>query len=235
MRRTGTSIDADDAPDHTDGGLRIELTLVGRRRSTSGLILAAAIATALGLALAKPWAPTPAVVAPHASAVAAAATAHAAASVAGPVARASGATDPTGIETAIRPVRVGDWTRLVAGSGDLAGQPIVTDRDLAGIDATGTCGGSARITPFDELFAIVEGSGETVARVRLYPIDSIRRADIPTHIETDRPGPLDGRSMDGLTVVGLPPGGIAAHRYGLVADTTSAAGPERRTYTICVG
>ena len=235
MRWTRMSIDADDAPALPGGGLRIEPTLVGRRRSTGGLLVAAAIAAALGLALVKPWAPSPAAVAPRATSVVVAAPADPPASVAAPVARASGAADPTGIESAIRPVRVADWSRIVAEAGDLAGQPIVTDRDLAGIDGGGTCGGTARITPFDELIAIVEGPGQKVARVRLYPIDSIRRADIPTRIETDRPGPLDGRATDGLTVVGLPSGGIAARRYGLIADTTSPAGPARQTYTICVG
>jgi hypothetical protein len=198
-------------------------------------VAAAAIVVGLGLALAKPWSPGTAPAAPAPSvAVDAAAPPSTRTPTAG---RVQPATSPgaTRITSATRAIRPSDWPRLLADLDHLAGQPIVTDRDLGGTDGDGTCGGSARITPFDGLFAILAPSGERIVGVRLFAIDSIRRPDVPTRISTDRPGPLDGRMRDGLTVVVLPPGGIAARQYALIADTTSAAGRDRLTYTICVG
>jgi hypothetical protein len=207
---------------------------VARRRSTSGLLPAVAIAVAIGLALLKPWGSEATPVGPITPDDVAAAPSGSAASPAAATPRPRSA-DATGITSASRAIRVVDWPRLAADADHLAGQPIVTDRDLGGTDGDGTCGGSARITPFDELFAIVAPPGERVADVRLFAIDSIRRPNVRTRIAADRPGPLDGRALDGLTVVALPPGGIAARQYALIADTTSAAGPGRLVYTICVG
>ncbi|MDQ3128162.1 MAG: hypothetical protein M3Q66_06865 [Chloroflexota bacterium] len=128
-----------------------------------------------------------------------------------------------------------DWARLAADADRLEGQPIVTARDLGGTDGDGTCGGAARITPFDELIAISAPPGERVANVRLFPIDTLRLADVPIRIVPDRPGPLDGRTADGLTLVALPRGGIAARRYSLIAGTVGPSGPEQRIYSVCVG
>jgi hypothetical protein len=134
----------------------------------------------------------------------------------------------------VRTLRIADWAELAHDADHLGGQPIVTDLDLGGTDGDGTCGGSARITPFDELIGIVVPSGERVADVRLFAIDSIRRPDVATRIWVDRPGPLDGRALGGITVVALPSGGIAARQYALIAETTSDSGPSRLIYTICV-
>ena len=139
------------------------------------------------------------------------------------------------IRTALRPARIAEWPGLVADPDHLDGQPIVTDRDLGGSSGDGTCGGSARVTPFDELIAVSAPAGERIAAVRMFAIDSIRRPDIRVRLPVDRPGPLDGRTLGGLTLIGLPSGGIAARQYALIADTTSAAGPGRLTYTVCVG
>ena len=90
------------------------------------------------------------------------------------------------------------------------------------------------MTPFDELIAVAVPAGERIAAVRMFAIDSIRRPDVPIRLPADRPGPLDGRNLGGLTLIGLPSGGIAARQYALIADTTSVAGPGRLIYTICV-
>ena len=224
-------IDPGSEPARPDGGLEVELTRVGRPGSTAALLAVLAIAAMLGAAILKPWAPSAAVPAALPSSGSAQAGSP---SPPPPVARAVGSSDPTGIESALRAIRVADWPRLAA-AGDLGGQPIVTDRDLGGTHGDGTCGGSARVTPFDELIAVAAPTGERIAAVRLFAIDSIRRPDVPTRLRADRPGPLDGRALDGLTLVGLPSGGIAARQYALIADTTSATGPGRLIYTICVG
>ena len=235
MRWTQTSVETGALPERADPGLRIDPVPVGRRRPTGGLVAAAAIAVVLGVALAKPWAAPGRLVAALPSHAVAALPSEASDVPVVEAARPPGAPDPTGVEPTTRAIRIADWPRLSSDVDHLAGQPIVTDRDLAGSGGDGTCGGSARITPFDQLFAIAATPGERVADVRLFAIDSISRPDIPTRISTDRPGPLDGRSLDGLTLVVLPPGGIAARQYAVIADMTSAAGPGRLTYTICVG
>ena len=197
---------------------------MGGGRSWTGLIAATTIVAALGLAVLKPWSP-PATGGPADLGAAAAAVTPGAS----PSPRSSAAVAAWG-----RTLRVADWAGLAHDADHLAGQPIVTDRDLGGTDGDGTCGGSARITPYDELIAIVAPPGERVADVRLFAIDSIRRPDVATRILVARPGPLDGRAIDGIAVVALPPGGIAARQYALIAETVSRDGPSRLTYTICV-
>lgn len=148
--------------------------------------------------------------------------------------RRAASSDSSAIRAALRPARIAEWPDLVADPDHLDGQPIVTDRDLGGTKGDGTCGGSARVTPFDELIAVAVPPGERIAAVRMFAIDSIRRPDVRIRLPADRPGPLDGRTLGGLTLIGLPSGGIAARQYALIADTTSAAGPGRLIYTICV-
>jgi hypothetical protein len=231
MRWTHGALERGIEPAAPDAGLRVERTRVGGGRSTGSLLAAVAIAAMLGAAILKPWAPS--VDAP--AALPSSGSAHAGSPSAVPrIVRPAGSLDPTGIESALRAIHVADWPRLAA-AGDLGGQPIVTDRDLGGTHGDGTCGGSARVSPFDELIAVAAPPGERIAAVRLFAIDSIRRPDVPTRLQADRPGPLDGRATDGLTLVGLPSGGIAARQYALIADTTTPTGPGRLIYTICVG
>jgi hypothetical protein len=228
MRWTRTAAATRGEPDRPGPALRVEPARVGGGRPFAGLVVAATITVALGLAILKPWSP-PANERPAE-----------AARVAGPSSRPTAAVraEPrpraTTAETAARTLRVADWVGLARDVDHLAGQPIVSDRDLGGTDGDGTCGGSARITPYDELIAIVAPPGERVAGVRLFAIDSIRRPDVATRLWIDRAGGLDGRPLDGITVVALPPGGIAARQYALIAETSSRDGPSRRTYTICV-
>jgi hypothetical protein len=130
-------------------------------------VAAGAIAVALGLALAKPWSPVAAPVAPDPSVEAAlVASQPSRTSTVGGV-RASASPEAARIRSATRAIRPADWPWLLADVDRLAGQPIVTNRDLGGTDGDGTCGGSARITPFDESFAILTPAGERVSDVRL--------------------------------------------------------------------
>jgi hypothetical protein len=243
MRWTNPSTAAEPAPVRGDHGLRVDPVRIGRGRSSGALAVCAAIAAVLGLAIAKPWG-SPAGYDPSLSArngnprsVGPAPAATAAAN-ADPSPAATRTPDPVELarrETVARASRLADWPKLALDIDHLARQPIVTQHDLGGSNGDGTCGGSARITPFDELIAIAGPPGERVAQVRLFAIDSIHRPDVPVRIWSDRPGPLDGRATDGVTVVELPSGGIAAREYALIADTTGDAGPQRLTYTICVG
>lgn len=235
MRATSVSVRTGTESARAGAGLLVDPILVGGRRSTKSLVAAGAIAVALGLALAKPWLSVAAPVAPDRSVEAAVVASQSTRASTVEGVRALESSGAARIRSATRAIRPADWPRLVADADHFAGQPIVTDRDLGGTDGDGTCGGSARITPFDELFAILTPPGERVSDVRLFAIDSIRRPDVPTRVLSDRPGPLDDRVRGGLTVVVLPAGGIAARQYALIADTTSTAGRGRLTYTICVG
>src|SRR5688572_2823592 len=143
MRWTRTSTDPGLEPDTADRGLRVEPIRVGPRRSASGLAAAGLIAVGLGLALAKPWAPATSDEEPRPPDGLAAASSRPAATPATPATSATGPVvgpaAPAGIGSASRTVRVAEWSRLVADADHLADQPIVTDRDLAGIDGDGTC------------------------------------------------------------------------------------------------
>jgi hypothetical protein len=237
MRWTRTTAATGLEPDRADPGLLVEPTRLGGSRSSAGMVVAVAIVAALALAIAKPWAP-PTAGGPPDDAIGAGPSAQPGAIAGrGDVGRPEAtpmATPAGGGPAGGRTLRVADWPELAHDADHLGGQPIVTDLDLGGTDGDGTCGGSARITPFDELIGIVVPPGERVADVRLFAIDSIRRPDVATRIWVDRPGPLDGRALGGITVVALPSGGIAARQYALIAETTSGNGPSRLIYTICV-
>lgn len=215
-----------------DAGLEVVPVSVGGRRPIAGLIVAIAIAAALGLAIVEPWAPAASPASEPAPAPIAMDSLSATAP-SGDRQRVPRGSDP--VASADRAIRVTDWTRLAADADRLEGQPIVTARDLGGTDGDGTCGGAARITPFDELIAISAPPGERVANVRLFAIDTLRRPDVPVRIVPDRPGPLDGRPADGLTLVALPRGGIAARQYALITGTIGPTGAGLRIYTVCVG
>ena len=224
------------APVHPRGTiLEVAPVQVATSRLRAGLLVAMAMTIAFGLAIAKPWAAPPSGDVRSAEAAAGSAlpgsTPIPAASR--PAAGVTVGRDPA--TPAVRGLRIADWSRLARDADHLANQPIVSSRDLGGSDGDGTCGGTARVTPFDELIAISTSPGERVAGARLFPIDTIRRRDIAIRIVPDRPGPLDGRAIDGLTLIALPAGGIEARQYALVADTIDPAGPSTRTWTVCVG
>jgi hypothetical protein len=232
-RTTRAAREAPPAPAQTTGvSLEVAPTRVATRGSGAGILVAIAMTIAFGLAIAKPWA-GPAIEAPRfAEAQDGVRPPPEAVPRPTPEARRviGGAVTP-----AVRGLRIADWSRLAREADDLANQPIISSRDLGGSDGDGTCGGSARVTPFDELIALSAPPGERVASARLFPIDTIRRRDIPIRIVDGRPGPLDGRTIDGLTLIALPTGGIAARQYALVADTVGPGGPSSWTWTVCVG
>ena len=237
MRWTRTAAATGLEHDRADPGLQVDPVQLGGGRSSAGVVVAVAILAALGLAIVKPWAPPtaggPADDATGAGPSASPGTVARRGAVALPGATPTG-TPGSGVSAGGRTLRIADWAELAHDADHLGGQPIVTDLDLGGTDGDGTCGGSARITPFDELIAIVVPPGDRVADVHLFAIDSIRRPDVPTRMWVDRPGPLDGRALGGIAVVALPSGGIAARQYALIAETTSGNGPGRLIYTICV-
>jgi hypothetical protein len=206
-----------------DPGLRVDPVHVGGPRGSAGpVVVALAIAVGLAAALLKPWSPG--------------APSGGAASVGSPAPATRERLDAATIPPPMAPVavnraiRVADWPRLIANLDGLAGQPIVSERDLGGSDGDGTCGGSARITPFDDVIGIAAGPAERVTAVRMFAIDTIRRPDVVTAISRD-----GSESRDGITILSLPRGGIAARHYALIAETVGANGPERLTYTVCVG
>jgi len=104
--------------------------------------------------------------------------------------------------------------------------PSVTDADLGGGDGDGTCGGLARVRSTDEMIALRTNPADDIRDLRLVPIDTIRRVDVPIRFATE--------VLDGLSMIALPAGGIAARPYALLA--TIGAGPTRteRQYTVCV-
>ena len=205
-------------PVRPDEGLRIDpIRVDGGRRRSAALTVAIVVVAFVGLAVVKPWEPgsqqVPSASEPQRSAAALRpATPTPAPSHALPVHRTLADADR--------------WIPLIANP-DLAGQPIVSDRDLGGTSGDGTCGGSARITPFDELIGIVDPAGEQITDVRLVPIDTISRADVEVRIAPE--------VATGLTLVALPSGGIAAREYALIAETNDHPEHDPLIYTICVG
>jgi hypothetical protein len=106
----------------------------------------------------------------------------------------------------------------------LAGEPLVSNRDMTGDG--GTCGGSAQIGTSDELFGIVVDPGTLVGHVRMQATDVPIAADTRIRVAPN--------VVDGLSLVALPGGGIGARRYLLIVDTTRAGVPERLVDTVCV-
>jgi hypothetical protein len=105
--------------------------------------------------------------------------------------------------------------------------PIVGPEDVAGSDGDGTCGGTARIGPTDEMIALAAGPDDDVRDLRLVPIDTIRRIDVDVRFALD--------VADGLTLIALPHGGIAARHYALLATLGGGSTRTERQYTVCVG
>jgi len=206
-----------DEPVRPEEGLRIDpIPVDGRHRPVApGVAFVVAVAF-VGLALVKPWEPGP----------------RAAVSAPAPQPSAAALRQATSVPSRAAPPRrtladASRWVPLIANPDRLANQPLVTDRDLGGTSGDGTCGGSARITPFDELIGIVDPAGERITGVRLVPIDTISRADVAVRIAPD--------VAKGLTLVALPSGGIAARQYALIAETKVHPAPAALIYTICVG
>jgi hypothetical protein len=228
-RRSSSSTEAEG---HPRGSTELEIVAVRPSGRGHPAFVALVLLAALTIAIAKPW--------DGSTLPATSGEASAARASDGPSEPAT--TVPSRVTSgrldrgpSIRAVRLSDWARLASDPDDLEGQPIVTDRDLGGTDGDGTCGGTATITPWDQLIAIAAGPGIRLAAIRLFAIDSIRRPEIVTKILDDRPGPLDRRSLGGLVLVELPSGGVASSQYALIADLVGPAGPARRVYTVCVG
>jgi hypothetical protein len=122
-------------------------------------------------------------------------------------------------------IRMARWVPLMSDLDRLAGEPLVSGRDRTGDD--GTCGGSARIRTTDELFGVIEPPGFVVGDIRLRPLRALRADDLPIRVAPN--------VADGLTLVAVPGGGLAATRYELTVTSTSPAAPESFEYTVCVG
>jgi hypothetical protein len=243
MRRTHASIVTGDGGTRIEPGLIVEPVRVGRHRSVGSLVVVAAVSACLGLAVAKPWAKAPE---PDVGVDARFARAEPSSVLA--VTADTPSSEPRAfrnrtvdqaalarLRSVGRATRMADWGRMARDLDHLAGEPIVSDRDLGGTDGDGTCGGSARITPFDELIGLVTPPGDRIADVRLHAIDTIDHRDVPIRIRPDKPGPLDGRTAGAVTIVELPPGGLAPREYALIAEVAGPAGPRPLRYTICVG
>jgi hypothetical protein len=123
-------------------------------------------------------------------------------------------------------VRMTRWVPLMADIDQLADEPLVSERDLGLADGDGTCGGSAHIGPDDGLFGIVEPRGFVTGRVRMVPLGDTASSDVAIRVAPN--------VVDGLTIVAVPSGGLAAGEYRLSVASTSAAAPENFTYTVCV-
>ena len=119
------------------------------------------------------------------------------------------------------------WVPLMSDPDHLAGEPLVSERDLGQPDGDGTCGGSANIGTGDELFGIVEPPGFEVGQIRLFAMDMVRSSDVPIRVAPN--------VIDGLTLVAVPHGGLVAGQYQLIVYSTSPAAPETFLYTVCVG
>jgi hypothetical protein len=211
------SDEVNDEPVRPGEGLRIDpIRVDGRRRSAAPSVAIVALAAFVALALVKPWEPGP----------------RPAPSASEPHLSAAALRSSTPIPSPAAPARrtladASHWAPLIANPDRLAGQPLVSDRDLGGTSGDGTCGGSAGITPFDELIGIADPAGERITGVRLVPIDTISRADVAVRIAPN--------VTKGLTLVALPSGGIAARQYALIAETKDHPAPGALIYTICVG
>ena len=120
--------------------------------------------------------------------------------------------------------RMARWVPLMSDLDQLAGEPLVSNRDMTGDG--GTCGGSAHIGTSDELFGIVVDPGTVVRHVRMQATDVPIAADTRIRVAPN--------VVDGMSLVALPGGGIGARRYLLIVDTTRAGVPERLVYTVCV-
>jgi hypothetical protein len=123
-------------------------------------------------------------------------------------------------------VRMARWVTLMADLDRLAGEPLVSERDSGLPDGDGTCGGSARVAPGDEFFGLIEPPGFNTGSVRLFVPDAPGAIDVPIRIAPN--------VVDGLTLVAVPQGGLAARAYQLIVASTSAAAAESYGYTICV-
>lgn len=206
-----------DEPVRPDEGLRIDpIRVDGRRRPVAPSVAFVVAVAFVGLALVKPWEPGP----------------RAAASAPEPQPSAAALRPAASVPSRAAPPRrtladASHWVPLIANPDRLADQPLVSDRDIGGTSGDGTCGGSARITPFDEVIGIVDPAGERITGVRLVPIDSISLADVAVRIAPD--------VARGLTLVALPSGGIAARQYALIAETKDHPEPDPLIYTISVG
>ncbi len=103
--------------------------------------------------------------------------------------------------------------------------PLVTPRGPA---ATGTstdvC--AATLGPGDDLLGIVEPTDQTVIDVRMLPNSAVRGGDVATRLAPGAVGPL--------SIVGLPPGGLAARDYTLIADLQSGGVRTRVVWGVCV-
>lgn len=104
--------------------------------------------------------------------------------------------------------------------------PIVSDLDLGG-GGGGTCGGRTRIRRTDELLGLVVDRAADIRDLRLVPIDTIRRIDVPITYAV--------AVVDGLSLIAVPHGGIASRQYALLATMGDGATQVERQYTICVG
>ena len=122
--------------------------------------------------------------------------------------------------------RISSWIGLGQNPDNLAGAPLITDRDLGASIGDGTCGGSATISGWDQLVAIVHATGWQVTHLRVFAIDTLRRPDVKVRFASD--------PVSGLTVMALPTGGLAGGQYAVIADVERGRTTERRTYTICV-
>jgi hypothetical protein len=122
--------------------------------------------------------------------------------------------------------RMARWVPLMTDLDRLAGEPLVSERDLGNAHGDGTCGGSAHIGTSDELFGIVEPPGFVVGQIRLFALDALRAVDLPVRFAPN--------AANGLTLVALPRGGLAARLYQLIVKSTSPAAPEGFLYAVCV-
>jgi hypothetical protein len=120
--------------------------------------------------------------------------------------------------------RMARWVPLMSDLDQLAGEPLVSSRDMIG--EGGTCGESAHIGTSDEVFGLIVDPGTVVRHVRMLPTDVLIAADTRIRVAQN--------VVDGLTIVALPYGGLGARRYQLIVDTVSAFGPERLGYVVCV-
>ena len=102
--------------------------------------------------------------------------------------------------------------------------PIVSDLDLGGGSG---CGERTRIRRTDELLGLVVDPAADIRDLRLVPIDTIRRVDVPIRYAAG--------VVDGLSLIAVPHGGIAPRQYALMAAMGDGATQVERQYTICVG
>ena len=116
------------------------------------------------------------------------------------------------------------WVGFLDRPDVVTGEPLVFIGDPSVSSAD--CSPVTTLTGHDQLLGIVVPPKVEVVRMRMLPIGPTRSADVPIRIAPN--------AIPRLTVVALPPAGLAVRDYDLVLTLDSAAGQTRIVQRVCV-